>query len=355
MFDKLKPFLFFLLSIKSHVFVAAQVELVTLGQLPDDILLCVLEYDNDLLKTSGVCKKFDSLVKLIYKKRWEELKGQSQVEHIPRILDAIELVYGKEPKYVHFKELYGYMLKQVGPYTTIELKNFDISSSQALLAMDKDIQRLLLIWGDLRAMIVLEQLAGGINVIGYSSSPEQIVQWLNHPGNLPVVHKALRCAALNGCTETVNILCKVPGVDPNTICECCGHTLLMNAALSGSKDIVKSLCEAGADVNAYSKNYDTAIFFAIGSTVPSVIVESGTFSYGIYGHADIVDVLLEYGAAVNVVNKHGHTPIMIAAERNLDIVKALLRKGANVPENLTIYDQDVKEVLQQVQLQGSRG
>ena len=73
----------------------------------------------------------------------------------------------------------------------------------------------------------------------------------------------------------------------------------------------KLLVEAGADVNAVNENGDVAINFLL--NLPKV-----------------VDYLVRHGVTLNKANETGRTPLTYAAESgNLEVVKILLRNGAN--------------------------
>lgn len=95
------------------------------------------------------------------------------------------------------------------------------------------------------------------------------------------------------------------------------ETALIIAARHGNLGIVRTLLNAGADINARSKYGDTALTAA---------------TY--FCHPNVTDFLLENGADVNVKNEgFGSTPLMLAVEcGDLTSVKALIKKGANVNE-----------------------
>ena len=108
------------------------------------------------------------------------------------------------------------------------------------------------------------------------------------------------------------------------------RTALMAAALRGDVKLVRMLLVAGAAVNAKDKQGETALFDAVR-----------------YGRLDVVRLLLDAGADPDVGNRlpvnsaeSGYTPLMYAAKRglapnapsvqdSLDMVRALLAKGAN--------------------------
>ena len=90
---------------------------------------------------------------------------------------------------------------------------------------------------------------------------------------------------------------------------------LVNAAIDRDTEKVRTLLNAGADVNGrLSMTGDTALHWA-----------------AYYGSIDIIKLLLEKGADVNAVNGARETPLNSAARGNhADIIKFLISKGANV-------------------------
>ena len=93
------------------------------------------------------------------------------------------------------------------------------------------------------------------------------------------------------------------------------ETALMIAARHGNLGIVRTLIDAGADINAKSKYGDTALTAA---------------TY--FCHPPITEFLLDHGADVNVQNyAYGSTPLMLANECNdISIVEALIKRGATI-------------------------
>ncbi len=98
-----------------------------------------------------------------------------------------------------------------------------------------------------------------------------------------------------------------------------GLTLLGIAAHYGKVDVVKTLIQYGANINAISH-----------SKLP-FIPKNTALHAGIAGakSMEIIDYLLTNGADCNLVDSEGHTPLHIAAfEGNIHIAKRLVEYGA---------------------------
>ena len=90
-----------------------------------------------------------------------------------------------------------------------------------------------------------------------------------------------------------------------------GATALMHAAALSSPEIVRTLIEARADVNASARSGATALMWATGNVAN-------------------VRLLLDRGAAVNARMKDGTTALVTAARRgNLDVMRLLLARGSD--------------------------
>ena len=77
--------------------------------------------------------------------------------------------------------------------------------------------------------------------------------------------------------------------------DCSGQMAIHHAAAAGNSQIVKSLTEAGANVNALSINSSTALHFALkGDSVE---------------HENLTEMLLQYNADVFICNTKGIRPI----------------------------------------------
>ena len=104
------------------------------------------------------------------------------------------------------------------------------------------------------------------------------------------------------------------GADVNRINQLTGQTALMEAASKGCTKIATLLIEAGADVNQVDK---------FGKTALMVAVQKGCLN--------VTEALAEAGADVNLVSKSGDTALMVAARNeHLNITKVLIDAGADV-------------------------
>ena len=95
-----------------------------------------------------------------------------------------------------------------------------------------------------------------------------------------------------------------------------GFPVMALAAAFGHEDVVRYLCEKGAEINAAAAN-------GTGYTALTGAVASG--------HAAIVKWLAEHGADVNYRYAKGYSPLLTAAANgHLGIVKTLLAHGAEL-------------------------
>ena len=91
-------------------------------------------------------------------------------------------------------------------------------------------------------------------------------------------------------------------------------TALMEAVISDNIEIVKILLDKGANINLQAKYGDTALMKAVQS-----------------GNVEIVKILLDKGADTNIKRSDGYTALMNAImSNNINIVKLLLDKGADI-------------------------
>ena len=120
---------------------------------------------------------------------------------------------------------------------------------------------------------------------------------------------ALLDAAQDGDTNTVKSLLDAGG-DVNLKDET-GRTLLMYATLKNHKEVVQVLLDKGADVNARNTTGETALSFAARQ-----------------GHPEIARALLRKGADVNAQDSAGTAPVVYATLFNHpETLKVLLEEG----------------------------
>lgn len=128
---------------------------------------------------------------------------------------------------------------------------------------------------------------------------------------------------------------------------------LPDAAQSGDSARVRSLLDAGADVNSAQSNGSTALHWAVyrnDSDTVGLLIDRGAdvtartregisplFMASLYGNPSIIQSLLDAGADANELGPNTETPIMLAARNgNPEAVRTLLSAGAdpNVAETV---------------------
>ena len=93
-----------------------------------------------------------------------------------------------------------------------------------------------------------------------------------------------------------------------------GRTALIAALAGNKKENVKTLVDAGSNLNIKLEDYSMATPLMLAC---------------MHCNADIVKILLEAHASINSKDKFGYTPLMVAIELNKpDIVNLLLDNGA---------------------------
>src|SRR2546423_15294266 len=129
----------------------------------------------------------------------------------------------------------------------------------------------------------------------------------------PVGGDAVVEAAMSGNRDAVRTLLK-DGADVNTA-QADGMTALHWAAQKGDVDLAKLLAYASANVRATR---------GIGGYTPLLIASRN-------GDAAMIDALVAAGSDANNATTNGTTALMLAAAAGkVDAVKLLLAKGANV-------------------------
>lgn len=141
---------------------------------------------------------------------------------------------------------------------------------------------------------------------GHQEIVEHVAAVLEREGRMDIF-----AAAALGRTDALE---KTTGGDVNVYAYD-GWTPLHLAAFFGRRETIDRLLNAGADLQAISRNAlkNTALHAAIAG-----------------GHADVALMLIEGGARVNVADAGGHTPLHIAAEGgHVQVARALLARGAD--------------------------
>jgi ankyrin repeat protein len=138
------------------------------------------------------------------------------------------------------------------------------------------------------------------------------------------------------------------GADVNAVVdESEGYTVLMQAALYGQLQVVKLLLESGATINAKSIAGKTAFWFAMLGNYPDIVMSLLKAGLSVndkdntektllvqtadVGRDNIAKLLLDAGADVDAVDYFGSTALMMAAELGyINLFRLLLDRGADV-------------------------
>ncbi len=125
-----------------------------------------------------------------------------------------------------------------------------------------------------------------------------------------------------------------------------GIVPLHSAASYGRTEIARILLEKGAKIDAKTDQGETPLSWALNPQsmgVAQLLIEKGAkvnqrsesnrtplHNAALRGTVAIAELLLEHGADINAVDDFGWTPLTLAALANVDIIKFLIVKGAEV-------------------------
>ena len=175
---------------------------------------------------------------------------------------------------------------------------------------------------------------------------KDVVELLTTKGAAPIsaIHLAARAGDLAKVKSLIEAGAEVNAKDKG------GQTPLFAAALADNDDVAKFLIAKGADVNARDTNGWTPLhgasergrkggvelLIAKGADVNAKDSEGGTPLHRVFfsGRMDVAELLIAKGANVNAKFTGGYfvglTPLHFAAGRDAEIVRLLIAKGADI-------------------------
>lgn len=148
-----------------------------------------------------------------------------------------------------------------------------------------------------------------------------------------------------------------------------GETALTQACDSGHYDIVKFLAENGADTNARNDVGYGALEFSASNEIweylkpkaSSVDKDLALINFAMRGNVEQVKSLVAQGADINATDSTGWTALMFAArDGHFEVVKLLLANGANINATThkgninALYLAQTKEIAQILQEYGAK-
>ena len=177
--------------------------------------------------------------------------------------------------------------------------------------------------------------------------PQKII---HHDAGVNVAKKsgvtAVWIACHQGDVDAINVLLNA-GADSN-IAHANGDTCLKHAIdRDCSGEVLQTIIDHGADVNAINKQNSTALMSAcrkrneesmnilLNAGADPNIADAGGHTclhFVVHGHCrkEVLQALIDHGAEVNAVNKHGLTVLMIACWKDdIDAMNLLLDAGAD--------------------------
>ena len=158
---------------------------------------------------------------------------------------------------------------------------------------------------------------------------------------------ALMLASRKGNIDAINVLLSAQGVQ--AIEDINGNSWIHYAVLGDcSKEVLQSIIDQGADVNATNKQNATPLMLASKKgnvDVMNVLLSAGAnmalksmcgntwIHYAIHGDCskEVLQSIIDFGADVNATNTENCSVLMLASKKgNVDAMNVLLRAGANM-------------------------
>ena len=191
----------------------------------------------------------------------------------------------------------------------------------------------------------------------HGCSKEVVQMIIDHGAHVNATNKngltALMITCERGNIDVMNVLLKA-GSDP-AITDASGNTCLQCLVLQGcSIEVLQTIIDHGAQVNATNKNGQTALMMASdcgylnginmllrAGADPNVINVNGStclhFASCHGSSKEVLQTIIDHGVNVNATNKKGHTALMMASEfGHLDDIHVLLKAGAQ-PNITDVY------------------
>ena len=187
-------------------------------------------------------------------------------------------------------------------------------------------------------------------------SKDALQALIDHGAHVDAVNKcsetALMIAFMKGTVDAICVLTKA-GANPN-VKDADDNTCLHKIVRASCKEVIQTIIDLGADVNAINKYHETVLLIAcMHGKIDAINVlleaEADTNITEIDGHTclhkavnancgtRVVQAIIDHGADVNAINKYNKTALLIACmDGKIDAINVLLEAGADT--NITETD-----------------
>ncbi len=167
-------------------------------ELPEEILIKILEPNLEITYIQKTCKKINKITKELFKQKWDCLEKQNHLYFLSQAIKTINSLGSQEVNYDHFTKLYYYMADQIN-WPKYKEKNINITDPQLYINMDEHIQEmhdenLLRIWPKIHREIT-RKAEGLILQIPNNGDPvtaKQIRDYLNDKTNQESIKRVTR-------------------------------------------------------------------------------------------------------------------------------------------------------------------